>query len=57
MGGSAGAGDDDAQSTRSSRLSVLDHLLRHAMGGDDVDPMRDIELIEGRRGRLHRRPV
>ena len=37
-------------------MSLLPIAL-DAMGGDNVDPMGDIELIEGRRGRLHRRPV
>ena len=50
-------GDDRAQSASGGLLAVREHLVRHAVRGDDVGLVGDLELLQ-RLGRLlHDRPV
>ncbi len=49
----AGAGDDDADAASRGRLGELAHLVRRAVGGDDVRLVGDAELVEGVEALLH----
>ena len=54
---SPGSSDDDAQAARGRGSPVSDHILGHAVGGDDADLAGDAEFGEGTDGRFHRGPV
>ena len=57
VGGPARSGDDDAQAALRGAPAVGDHVLGHAVGGDDADLAGDVELGQGGDCGFHGRPV
>ena len=57
VGGTAGSGDDDAQPPLRGAPPIGDHVLGHAVGGDDADFAADGELGECCDGGFHCGPV
>ena len=53
VGGAASTGDDDAQAACGGGFAVVQEAFRGAVGGDDGDFVRNVELGAGLRGVAH----